>query len=227
MFFYNNKISDVTLDLDDIYCNNLIRKDVKFSDVCFWATDRLRIHHSLSCCMKNQGIGCKFCEVPISNRSIPIDDILYVVDFYLEKANTFRHFLIGGGSESREIEYKNILKIVRHIRKKSSKEIYIMSLPPKDLHVLKEYYEAGVTEIGFNIELFDSDTALNYMPGKGAILRKEYFAALKEAVKYWGNTGKVRSLMIVGLESEESLLQGIRERQETSYYLYLSAFCFR
>lgn len=224
LFFYNNKISDVTLDLDDIYCNNLIRKDVKFSDVCFWATDRLRIHHSLSCCMKNQGIGCKFCEVPISNRSIPIDDILYVVDFYLERANTFRHFLIGGGSESREIEYKNILKIVRHIRKKSSKEIYVMSLPPKDLHVLKEYYEAGVTEIGFNIELFDSDTALNYMPGKGEILRKEYFAALKEAVKYWGNTGKVRSLMIVGLESEESLLQGIRELCEIGVMPILSVF---
>ncbi len=224
LYYYGNEISNVTLDLEDMYCNNLIQSNVKFSDLCFWATDRLRIHHNLSCCMKNQGLGCKFCEVPVSNHCISIEDILCVVDFYLEKANTFRHFLIGGGSEPRELEYKNILKIIKHIRKKSTKDIYVMSLPPKDLSVLKMYYEAGVNEIGFNLEIFDQDTAANYMPGKGAISRQEYFMALKEAVRYWGNTGKVRSLMIVGLESEDSLLQGIRELCQIGVMPILSVF---
>lgn len=224
LFYYNYEISDVVLDLEDTYCNNLIKSDTKFSDVCFWATDRLRIHHNLSCCMKQQGVGCKFCEVPASNRSISIDDILYVVDFYLEHANTFRHFLIGGGSEPRDIEYKNILKIARHIREKSTKDIYVMSLPPKNMNILKEYYEAGVTEIGFNIELFDQNTALKYMPGKGKITRQEYFKALEEAVKYWGKTGKVRSLMIVGLESESYLLQGIQELCKIGVMPILSVF---
>ena len=224
LFYYGNEISNVTLDLEDIYCNNLIQSNVKFSDVCFWATDRLRIHHNLSCCMKNQGLGCKFCEVPANSHYISIEDILHVVDFYLEKANTFRHFLIGGGSESRESEYKNILKIVKHIRKKSAKDIYVMSLPPKDISVLKMYYEAGVTEIGFNIEIFDQDTAANYMPSKGAIPRQEYFMTLKEAVRYWGNTGKVRTLMIIGLESEDSLLQGIRELCQIGVMPILSVF---
>ena len=99
-----------------------------------------------------------------------------------------------------------------------------MSLPPKDISILKMYYEAGVTEIGFNIELFDQDTALKYMPGKGKISRQEYFSALKEAVKYWGNTGKVRSLMIIGLESENSLLQGIRELCQIGVMPILSVF---
>ena len=224
LFYYNYEISDVVLDLEDTYCNNLIKSDTKFSDVCFWATDRLRIHHNLSCCMKQQGVGCKFCEVPASNRSISIDDILYVVDFYLEHANTFRHFLIGGGSEPCDIEYKNILKIARHIREKSTKDIYVMSLPPKNMNILKEYYEAGVTEIGFNIELFDQNTALKYMPGKGKITRQEYFKALEEAVKYWGKTGKVRSLMIVGLESESYLLQGIQELCKIGVMPILSVF---
>ena len=224
LFYYGNEISDVKLDIEDLYCNNIIQSNVKFSDVCFWATDRLRVHHNLSCCMKNQGLGCKFCEVPASSHCISIEDILYVVDFYLEKANTFRHFLIGGGSEPREIEYKNILRIVKHIREKSTKDIYVMSLPPKDMDVLKMYYESGVTEIGFNIEIFDQDVAANYMPGKGAISRQEYFTALKEAVRYWGNTGKVRSLMIVGLESEESLLHGIRELCQIGVMPILSVF---
>lgn len=224
LFFHRFPISDVTLDMEDIYCNNLIKPGVKFSDVCFWATDRLRVHHNLSCCMKDQGVGCRFCEVAPSDNQISIGDILKVVDFYLERADTFRHFLIGGGSEPREIEYKNILRIVNHIRQKSAKDIYVMSLPPKDLHVLAEYYAAGVTEIGFNMELFNPEAALRYMPGKGKISRQEYLAALKEAVKYWGNTGNVRSLMIVGLEEENSLLQGIRQLCEIGVMPILSVF---
>lgn len=224
LYFHRLPISEVKLDLEDTYCNNLIKPGVKFSSVCFWATDRLRIHHNLSCCMKDQGIGCRFCEVVPTADRISIDDVLKTVDFYLGQADTFRHFLIGGGSESREIEYKNILKIVKHIRRKSSKDIYVMSLPPKDPRVLAEYYAAGVTEIGFNIELFDQQAALRYMPGKGKIPRQEYFAMLREAVKYWGNTGNVRSLMIVGLESEDSLLKGIRQLCETGVMPILSVF---
>lgn len=224
LFFHRFQISNVTLDMEDIYCNNLIKPGVKFSDVCFWATDRLRIHHNLSCCMKDQGIGCRFCEVIPSDNRISIDDILRTVDFYLEQANTFRHFLIGGGSEPRELEYKNILRIVNYIRQRSTKDIYVMSLPPSDLHILEEYHAAGVTEIGFNIELFDQALALHYMPGKGKILRQEYLTALREAVKYWGNTGNVRSLMIVGLEAEASLLEGIQQLCKIGVMPILSVF---
>lgn len=173
---------------------------------------------------KEKNIGCKFCEVTPSNISVSIEDILYVVDFYLDRANSFRHFLIGGGSEEREIECKNILKIVQHIRKKSQKDIYVMSLPPKDLSVLKDYFEAGVTEISFNLELFDTNKALFYMPGKGKIKREEYFSTLKEAVKYWGKNGKVRSMIIVGLEEKDTLINGIQSLCEAGVMPILSIF---
>ena len=52
----------------------------------------------------------------------------------------------------------------------------------------------GITEIGFNMELFDETLALKYMPGKGTISRAEYIQALRTATQYWGTTGKVRSL---------------------------------
>lgn len=224
LVFYDKIITEVTLDLEDMFCHNIIKSNIKFSDVCFWATDRLRVHHTLSCYLKKQSKGCKFCEVVPSESIISIDDILDVVDFYLKKANTFRHFLIGGGSEPRTIEYKNILKIVKHIREKSPKDIYVMSLPPIEKKVLKEYYNAGVTEIGFNIEIFDPETALKYMPGKGQIPREEYFSILREAVNIWGATGNVRSLLIVGLESEESLLKGIEELCKIGVMPILSVF---
>ena len=99
-----------------------------------------------------------------------------------------------------------------------------MSVPPKKPSILKEYFEAGVTEIGFNIELFDEEKALYYMKGKGTIPRQEYFSYLKEAVKYWGNTGNVRSLLIVGLEETNSLLQGIEELCKIGVMPILSIF---
>ena len=62
LYYYNNKISNVSLDLEDIYGNNIIKPNVKFSDLCFWATDRLRIHHNISCCLKKKILDVNFVK---------------------------------------------------------------------------------------------------------------------------------------------------------------------
>lgn len=224
LYFYEYEISLVELDLEDRYCHYTTPSDIPFSRVCFWATDRLRIHHNLSCCLKQCGEGCKFCEIQPEQSQLELNEVFQVIDFYLENADTFKHFLIGGGSEARSVEPENILKIVKHIRKKSEKNIYVMSLPPQNLQVLKDYYDAGVTEIGFNIELFDSKMATLYMPGKSKISRQEYIQALKAATQFWGTKGKVRSLIIVGLESETSLLNGIQRLCEIGVMPILSIY---
>lgn len=224
LYFYDYEISPVTFDLEDRYCHYTTPSNIPFSRICFWATDRLRIHHNLSCCLKQRGEGCRFCEIQPEQSKLEFDEVFQVIDFYLEKANTFKHFLIGGGSEPRSIEPENILKIVKHIREKSEKKIYVMSLPPQDLQVLKDYYEAGVTEIGFNIELFDPQMAARYMPGKSKLPRQEYILALKEATRFWGTNGKVRSLIIVGLEPEASLLNGIQKLCEIGVMPILSVY---
>ena len=60
-----------------------------------------------------------------------MDDIFEVIDFYLSTNNTFRHFLIGGGSETYDKEAEHITQIASYIRNKSDKPIYLMCLPPK------------------------------------------------------------------------------------------------
>ena len=84
-----------------------------------------------------------------------------------------------------------------------------MSTPPLDSQVLFELKESGVTEVSFNIEIFDRNKAKEYMPGKGQIPLQTYIEALKNSVNIWGNTGNVRTMFIVGLESKNSLLTGI------------------
>ena len=75
--------------------------------------------------------------------------------------------------------------------------------------ILNQYYNAGVDEVAFNIEIFNRNIAKNIMPGKGEIPLSIYKNALLQSVELWGNTGKVRSILVYGLESDSSFFKGI------------------
>ena len=107
---------------------------------------------------------------------------------------------------------------------KSDKKIYVMSLPPKNTTVLSDYFNAGVTQIGFNIEIFNPSIAQCIMPGKGKITRRAYFDALEKSTHFWGNSGNVRSLIIVGLEQRASLVSGIEKLCQLGVMPILSVF---
>ena len=81
----------------------------------------------------------------------------------------YSHILIGGGAV---IDFKNeeiVLDLIRYIRNKEpQKGITLMSVPlPK--HKLRLYKEAGITDVSFNIEIFDQGTAEKYA-GKSTLI---------------------------------------------------------
>lgn len=206
--YYDSIISEIHFETVDIYKENTASNGTLYRHVAFWATDRLRIHHQFRCNFKEMGLGCKFCNVKIKEGSFSLCDVYEIIDFYLEHTD-FRHFLIGGGSAAHDIESANIISIAKHIREKSNKSIYVMCLPPEDVSILSQYKNAGINEIGFNIELFNRHIAAEIMPGKGNIPLKCYENAFREAVRLWGRTGNVRSLMVLGLEPLEDFYEGI------------------
>lgn len=218
------EISKVTLDMMDPHSKHFTKSGIPYQAISFWATDRLRIHHTISCVFKNQNLGCRFCEVLKQDKPCNLADIYEVIDYYLEHEDSFRHFLIGGGSEPLDQEAERITNIAAHIRTKSDKPIYLMCLPPRDLSVLKNWRDAGVTEVAFNLELFDRELAEHYMPGKGKLPLSQYLSALEKSVSLWGKDGNVRTLFIVGLESTESLLCGIETMASRGIMPILSVF---
>ena len=224
VYYRDTDIGAVTLDMADPHAKRSTRSGIPYQSISFWATDRMRIHHTISCIFKKTDRGCRFCEIPKQNILCELTDIYEVIDFYLEQENTFRHFLIGGGSEPFDQEASHITEIVQYIRTKSDKPIYLMCLPPKNLSVLKAWHDAGVTEVAFNMELFDREAAEQYMAGKGKIPLAQYITALEEATLLWGKTGDVRTLFIAGLESTESLLQGIEAVASRGIMPILSVF---
>jgi len=86
-----------------------------------------------------------------------------------------------------------------------------MCIPPQEKSVLDQFYDAGITELALNLEIWDRSIARKWMPGKGAIPRERYMEMLEYATGLWGKQGAVRTSFIVGLESRESLMEGIRE----------------
>lgn len=179
-----------------------------YHDITYLSSDRLRVYQRLGCFFKNRGTGCQFCDLPEDSRPLPLEDIYQAVDEYRDHPKV-RHYLIGGGSNAPDDNFERVAQIAKYIRDTTGKPVYLMSLPPNDPAVFPYLKESGVTQVAFNLELFDRELALQYMPGKGSIPFAVYDRAFQTAVKLWGRTGDVRTIFIVGLEPMDSLLKGI------------------
>lgn len=204
-------LSEVQIDLvPNCLINKKTSSGISYESIINIATDRIRINPAPICIFKRERLSCHFCNLPEQNEYYNINDIFEVIDYCLENVK-FRHFLIGGGTYSFEGGWNIVTKISRHIRNKCSKDIYLMSIPPTDVTVLDSLKEAGITEIAFNIEIFNPTLRKLLMPGKGSIPLEQYFTAFEYAVKLWGNSGNVRSLLIYGFDNDDYFLAGINK----------------
>lgn len=208
--YYGNKLCKTRIEFVDKIAKLKTKRGIPIERMCLLATDRLRIQNSDFCTFKEGNIPCRFCEARYRDICFDIEDIKEAVELYFKiEKKAFRHVLIGGLSNDIGKEKNNICEIIKCIREYSDMPIYLMCLPSVCEKDIEEYVELGVTEIGFNLEVFDRQRAAIYMPGKGKIPLERYHLALKKAVSLLGKGGAVRSAFIVGLEPMESLLSGV------------------
>lgn len=205
-----DKITDIDIYfVPDALRNKYTKSGVPYDAIINLATDRIRINPAPICYYKQHNISCKFCNFPNQNVSYGLSDIKETIDYCLTNVN-FRHFLIGGGTyKTGRAGWDIISEIAQYIRKKCDKDIYLMSIPPEDSSTLDLLKDSGITEVAFNIEIFNREMAKEYMPGKGNIDISQYISALTYAVSLWGDTGCVRSLLIYGFDSDDTFLEGI------------------
>ncbi len=223
LFFFDIPISPVWFSYESPLNRAKTVSGVPYSSVAFLATDRLRINYRPVCYYKLVGQGCTFCNLPKQNLPYSEEDIQEIIESYLQKEN-FRHILIGGGSADPDSRFQEIIRLAKFLREKTSKPLYLMSLPPKDPGIIRDLYEAGISEMAFNIEIFNRVLAAKYMPGKGLIPLERYMGSLTEAVKWLGYSGNVRSMLIVGFDPKETLLEGVKTLCEMGVQPMLSVF---
>lgn len=209
LFYFGKCITSVLIRKKDNIADKVSHNGLKYSDFTYKGQDRLRIYHRVGCYFKASSQGCGFCDLENDNRRLSFEDVTRAIDDYDKLSPEIRHYLIGGGSEPPQSDFGFICSIANYIKNKNGKPIYLMSLPPMHNEILDNLKQSGITQVAFNIEIFDRDIAKKYMPGKGKIPLSRYISALSYAVKLWGSTGNVRTIFVVGLESTESLLKGI------------------
>lgn len=189
------------------------------------ATDRLRIKLITGCENKNIGRGCKFCNLPVSNQTFTIQQILDALKRLQEQAIPFRHILIGGGSCLSPEVWENVIKICNFLQSDSSyydKPISLMTMLPP-IEILPRLKEAGIDEVAFNLEIADEKLAQSLMPEKCSQGKDAYYEVFREAVKIFG-IGHVRSALLVGLDTEENLYNEILTLVDMGVLPCLSAF---
>lgn len=221
--YYGLELFPVEIMLEDP-CGQLKTKAGHFiKDIVYLNPDRLRVYHRNGCMLQNAGEGCKFCDLYGVENDFSFDEIQESLSYYWENPR-IKHYLIGGGSELSADRYESIFELARYLHKHDQKHIYLMSQPISDLQTLRRLKNVGVTEVAFNIEMFDRDLARFIMPGKSKNTLQDYFDSLKNAVTLWGNTGNVRSVLLLGFDDLKLFAWGIEKLCQIGVAPILSLF---
>lgn len=221
---YGSHVAPVEVSYRDQVQGLLTPSGVPVDRICLLATDRVRVQHHDCCDLVEQGLRCKFCNFPAGRAGFGLDDIDFAVDAYLASGIPFRHFLVGGGSDLSPESLENTLAVIRSIRSRCNKPIYLMDMPSFEPWALERLREAGVTEVGFNMEVFDRHIASELMPYKGELPMDTYLELLEAAVGVWGANGEVRSALVVGIEGMSSTLAGVEALASRGVAPILSVF---
>lgn len=220
---YGTTISAANYDTRDSLQDKHTSSGILYSEIAFLANGRLQINHEPVCFYKKHNISCRFCGLPEKETHFSLQDIYEVINTYIEHVS-FNSFLIGGASNVYTEGWGTIINIATYISAHSEKPIYLMAPPPHEKRILHQLKQSGITEVSFNIEMFDRKIAKELMPGKGMIPLDLYYSMLEESTLLWGKTGKVRSMIIVGLENTKSLLEGIEHIAQIGVQPILSPF---
>ncbi len=207
LYYYSKKISCVQIDADHFesgknnYPNYL-------KDIIYISADRMRIKLINGCDFKNNGIGCKFCELNYSKKHYSLSEIETAIK--ISKNFDFDHIMIGGGTDLSDDYWDKVVYIAKKLKKElPNKSISLMSIPAP-INKIKELHKAGIDDVAFNIEVYDSNIASKLMPGKRDDNFSYYYNSLKKSAKCFGK-GNVRSAFVVGLEPTASLLEGVEK----------------
>lgn len=193
--------------------------------ILYLSTDRLRIKLVAGCEYKNIGRGCRFCNVPLSDKRFTQAEIERALLRLKERRIPFRHILIGGGTCLAPDIWDDVAWLCRFLSADDfyrGKPISLMSvLPPMEM--LPIFREAGLSEVAFNMEVADDGLAQTLMPGKRGQPKAAYYSVLEEAVRVFG-VGAVRSALVVGLDRGDALIKEVEHLAQMGVIPCLSAF---
>ncbi|WP_457099666.1 radical SAM protein [Microbacterium sp. P5_E9] len=184
--------------------------------------DRSRLSPTIGCAMV-----CDFCNIPFDDTYAgvkPMAPMLEALQVALaDGRQPGHHILISGGTPGPkhipglQRVYETVLESFAGI------PVDIMMVPLPGLFDLPRLDRLGVNELSINLEVYDEDVAAKVMRHKHRQGRQYYLDFLEEAAGALGGN-RVRSMLMVGIESSETTLDGVRAILERGCVPVLSPF---
>ncbi len=186
--------------------------------------DRARLSPVRGCAMT-----CTFCNIPYDDPldvygTKPIDALLEAARIAIsDERQPAHHMLISGGTPKRP-DFEFMQELYRRVLVEfSPTPVDIMMVPLPGLFDLPLLDKLGLNEISINIEVFSQSHAAGIMRHKYNQGLDFYLDFIEQAAEALG-PGRVRSMLMVGLEPMEMTLAGVAAIAERGGVPVLSPF---
>lgn len=183
--------------------------------------DRVRLSPIRGCAMV-----CKFCSIPYEDRYDlkPVDLMIEALQLaFNDPLQPASHALISGGTPApRHVPFLQEV-YERVLTSFPDRDIDIMMAPIHGLLDVPKLADLGVHELSINLEMFNANQAQAIMPQKVREGIGSYLRFIEDAAHVLG-AGRVRSMMMVGLEAPEDSLAGVRAILDAGGVPVLSPF---
>lgn len=192
-----------------------------YSTYAFTHTDRVRISPIAGCAYT-----CKFCDLPYEFR-YRRKDIAGLVSAVAaardDPVQPAHHVLISGGTP-RPADFDYLFEVYETvITTFPEMAVDVMMVPIAEVVDARRLADLGVNELSINLEIYDDTVARSVMPRKHRNGREGLLSFASAAADVLG-PGRVRSMMMVGLEPGESTLAGVQRLIDVGVVPVLSPF---
>lgn len=175
------------------------------SDVVMSHADRARVSPVGGC-----SFSCGFCDLAGKRYSRrPSTSVLHALRVAMDDKNLpVRHVLVSGGTPLPG-DQAWFEESCASVARGAGVPVDVMMTPRGDPVFIDTLVDAGVHGFALNLEVWGEGPSRAYAPQKAKLGHAAFEAAIARAVERTGGDGRVRSLLIAGLEPAESTLEGV------------------
>ncbi|WP_170294878.1 radical SAM protein [Roseospira navarrensis] len=183
--------------------------------------DRARFSPVQGCAFR-----CQFCDAYTDDYVFhPLERLLEAAGIALaDPVLPVRHVLVSGGTPARP-DVPALTAVCAALAEALPLPVDVMYTPREATDgIVSGLADAGVHGLSINLELYGEAAQRRIAPQKAAIGRAVFGHHIEEAASRFPGSGRVRSLLIVGLEPLQETLAGVRWLCERGCQPVLSPF---
>jgi radical SAM protein (TIGR04043 family) len=153
---------------------------------------------------------CKFCVVGYIDTKEEKEpfEVAEVVEAGVKEGTINSHVALTSGALPGDRDSELMAGAAKAIKERVNIPISVNVEPPRDLDSIDKMREAGADSIYINLEVYDIARRREIMPGKSGFGIKYYDGAFERCLDVF-EENQVASVMMAGLESDDTYLEGI------------------